>query len=460
MATTDESVIKRILPHNTNAEQSVIASMLLDNETISTAADILTAEDFYNYQYGKIFDAIISLYNSKMAADIITVQNCLRESNVSPELYSVEFLSNIIASVPTSANIRSYATIVYEKSILRKTIKASEAIASRCYQDKEATEDILEDAEKEIFKISQQSRHSGDLIEISDAVVRAFSSIQEASKVKGNVTGLRTGFSDLDYYTSGLQRSDFIIIAARAAMGKTAFALSMVEYIAVKSKIPTAVFSLEMSDEQLVKRLMAQDAGIDLHAINTGDLTGAQWSSLVESTQNIADSKLFLIDNISGLTLNDICSKCRKLKLEQDIQLVVIDYLQLIELNKANESKKPENRQQEVSKISRALKSLARELNIPIVALCQLNRDTEKREDRRPRLSDIRESGSIEQDADIVMFLYRAEVYNQTEDNKGKAQLIIGKHRNGRIGTIDLAWIGEYTKYANAQQQPKNVPQK
>lgn len=442
----DDAVIKRIMPHSSEAEQSVIGSMLIDNDTISIAAERLTAEDFYQYQYGVIFDAIVSLYNSNVSVDIVTVQNKLKESNVSPELYSIEFISSIVASVPTSANIRSYADIVLDKSILRKTIKATEEISNRCYQDKESPQDIMEDAEKSIFRISQESRGSGDFVDIADAVVRTVTSIQEASRSKGNVTGIRTGFTDLDYITSGLQRSDLILVAARPAMGKTAFALSMAEYIAVKSKVPTAVFSLEMSDVQLVKRMMAMDASIDLHAINTGDLTGAEWESLIESVQNIAESKLFLIDNLSGLTINDICSKCRKLKLEHDLSLVIIDYLQLIDAGKRTES-----RQQEIASISRTLKSLARELNIPIVALSQLNRGVELREDKRPKLADLRESGAIEQDADIVMFLYRDEVYNPSEDNKGKAELIIGKHRNGSTGTVDLAWLAQYTRYANAQ---------
>lgn len=441
----DDSVIKRIMPHNTEAEQSVIGSMLIDNETISIAAEKLTAEDFYQYQYGIIFDAIVSLYNSNTSVDIITVQNKLKESNVAPELYSIEFIGNIVASVPTSANIRSYADIVLEKSLLRKTIKATEDIANRCYQDKESVDDIMDDAEKNIFKISQESRSSGDFVDISDAVFRTFQSIQAASKSKGAVTGIRTGFTDLDYITAGLQRSDLILVAARPAMGKTAFALSMAEYIAVKSKIPTAVFSLEMSDTQLVKRMMAMDANVDLHNINTGELTGAEWQSLIESVQNIGESKLFLIDNLSGLTITDICSKCRKLKLEHDLGLVIIDYLQLIESGRRSES-----RQQEIANISRALKSLARELNIPVIALSQLNRGVETREDKRPKLADLRESGAIEQDADIVMFLYRDEVYNPDENNKGKAELIIGKHRNGSIGTVNLAWLPQYTRYANA----------
>lgn len=442
----DDAVIKRIMPHSSEAEQSVIGSMLIDNDTISVAAERLTAEDFYQYQYGVIFDAIVSLYNSNVSVDIVTVQNKLKESNVSPEFYSIEFISSIVASVPTSANIRSYADIVLDKSILRKTIKATEEISNRCYQDKESPQDIMDDAEKSIFRISQESRGSGDFVDIADAVVRTVTSIQEASRSKGNVTGIRTGFTDLDYITSGLQRSDLILVAARPAIGKTAFALSMAEYIAVKSKVPTAVFSLEMSDVQLVKRMMAMDASIDLHAINTGDLTGAEWESLIESVQNIAESKLFLIDNLSGLTINDICSKCRKLKLEHDLGLVIIDYLQLIDAGKRTES-----RQQEIAGISRTLKSLARELNIPIVALSQLNRGVELREDKRPKLADLRESGAIEQDADIVMFLYRDEVYNPSEDNKGKAELIIAKHRNGSTGTVDLAWLAQYTRYANAQ---------
>lgn len=444
----DEAVIKRIMPHSSEAEQSVIGSMLIDKDTISVAAERLTSEDFYEHRYGVIFDAIVSLYNSNSSIDIITVQNKLREGDVPPEFYSVEFISNIVASVPTSANIRSYVDIVFEKSILRRTIKAADEISARCYHNSEPVEDIMDYAEKNIFKISQLSQNSGDIINISDAVVRTFTSIQEAARTKGNVTGIRTGFTDLDYMTAGLQRSDLILIAARPAMGKTALALSMAEYIAVKSHVPTAVFSLEMSDIQLIKRMMAMDAGVDLHSINTGDLTGADWESLVESVQNIAESGLFLIDNLSGLTITDICTKCRKLKLEHNLGLVIIDYLQLIELGRRVES-----RQQEIAGISRALKSLARELDIPIIALSQLNRGVETREDKRPRLADLRESGAIEQDADIVMFLYRDEVYHPDDsDNKGKAELIIGKHRNGSIGTVNLAWLPKYTRFANAQR--------
>ncbi|MBE5937570.1 MAG: replicative DNA helicase [Lachnospiraceae bacterium] len=443
----DEAVIKRTLPFSSSAEQSVIGSMLISRDAVQVAKDLITSEDFYQPQHGVIFDAIISLYDSNQAIDAVTLMNKLQESNVSPEFCSIEFISNILTSVPSSGNIQAYAEIVRDKSILRKTIKAAEDIATRCYQDSEPIDEIMDDAEKKIFKISQESRRAGDFVSISDATMRTFNSIHNASKSKGNVTGIRTGFTDLDYRTAGLQKSDLILIAARPAMGKTAFALSMAEYVAVKSKIPTAIFSLEMSDEQLLKRIMAMDASIDLHAITTGDLTGEEWESLVESVQNIGNSELILVDNLSGLTINDICSKCRKLKIERDLGLVIIDYLQLIEGNGRSES-----RQQEIAGISRTLKSLARELNIPIIALSQLNRGVESREDKRPKLSDLRESGAIEQDADIVMFLYRDEVYFPNDpDNKGKAELIIGKHRNGEIGTVNLAWIGQYTRYANAQ---------
>lgn len=448
----DESVLKRSLPYNLAAEQSVIGSMILSFDAIQTVKEILTGDDFYQPQYKAIYNAITELSDSSGGpVDIVTLQNKLKESNASPELYSIEYLSGIIESIPSSGNVRSHAEIVRDKSILRSTIKASEEIMNRCYQDNEPVDAIMEDAEKRIFKISQESRRSGDFVPISAAVARAFNSIHEASKSKGNVTGIRTGFADLDYRTAGLQNSDLILIAARPAMGKTAFALSMAEYIAVKNKIPTAVFSLEMNDIQLIKRIMAMNAHVDLHAITTGDLTGSEWELLVESVRNIAESKLFIVDNVSGLTINDICSKCRKLKIEQDLSLVIIDYLQLISGNGRQES-----RQQEIANISRTLKSLARELNIPIIALSQLNRGVESRDDKRPKLSDLRESGAIEQDADIVMFLYRDEVYNPSEDNKGKAELIIGKHRNGEIGTVELAWLGQYTRYTNAQFSSRN----
>ncbi len=442
----DEAVIKRTEPHDTTAEQAVIASMIISRDAISVAREILTADDFYNRAYGAIFQGILDLSDSDGTVDFVTLSNKLRENSVSPEYCSVSFIGGIVSSVPSSGNIQAYANIVRDKSLLRKTIKTAETIANRCYQANDSVDVIMDDAEREIFKLSQDSRRSGDFVPISDAVIRAFESIHEASLSQGNVTGLRTGFTDLDYRTAGLQNSDLILIAARPAMGKTAFALSMAEYIAVKNRIPTAVFSLEMNDIQLVKRMMAMDSNIDLHKITVGELTTSEWKSLVESVQNIGESKLFLIDNMSGNTINDICSKCRKLKIEQDLGLVIIDYLQLI-----NGNGRQENRQQEVSNISRSLKALARELNIPVVALSQLNRGLESREDKRPKLQDLRESGAIEQDADIVMFLYRDEVYHESEDNKGKAELIIAKHRNGETGTIQLAWLGQYTRYANAQ---------
>lgn len=442
----EESLIKRIPPHNVEAERAVIGSMMMDDDATQVAAEFLTKEDFYNGQYGQLFEALLDLYHQGVGADLVTIQNRLREMEVPPELTSTEFMGGIINSVPTSANIKGYVRIVQEKAVLRRLIKAGETVTANCYMDREPLEAILDDAEKKIFDVVQK-RHSNEFEDIRDVVLRTLDSIEQAARQKGHVTGLETGFRDLDYKTAGLQPSDLILIAARPAMGKTAFALNIAEYIALHSQSTLAVFSLEMSKEQLVKRMLSMNSKVDSQKIRTGGLEDEEWGKLVESVRRLGNSNL-VIDDTSGITVSELRSKCRKLKMEKGLDLVIIDYLQLMS---GGGSRRGENRQQEISDISRSLKVMARELNVPVIALSQLSRAVEQRPDKRPMLSDLRESGAIEQDADMVMFLYRDEYYNPDTEQKGQAEVIIAKQRSGPTGSVHLAWLAQFTKFGNLE---------
>ncbi|MDF2872626.1 MAG: replicative helicase [Anaerocolumna sp.] len=441
----DEAFIKKVLPHNGEAEQSVIGSMIMDKDAIAGAAELLTGEDFYQQRFGVLFDAILELYNEGKPVDLITLQNKLKEKEVPEELNSLEFFRDIIASVPTSANVRYYANIVKEKSTLRQMIKVTESITNDCYMDKEKLETIMEDSEKKMFDILQK-RNTGDFVSIRDIVFKSLESIEAAARNKGSVTGVSTGFYDLDYKTAGLQPSDLILIAARPSMGKTAFVLNIAEYAVLRGNVTTAIFSLEMSKDQLVKRIMSMHSKVNSQSIRTGELSDDDWIKLVESAKEIGNSNL-IIDDTSSISIGELRSKCRKYKLEFNLGLVIIDYLQLMTGSKKNES-----RQQEISEISRSLKGLARELNCPVVALSQLSRAVEQRPDKRPMLSDLRESGAIEQDADIVMFIYRDDYYNHDSEEAGISEIIIGKQRNGPVGTVKLAWQSQYTKFANLER--------
>ena len=401
----DEALIKKILPHSTEAEQSVVGSMIMDRDAIMTASEILRSEDFYQHQYGVLFNAMVELYGEGKPVDLVTLQNKLKEKEVPPELCSIEFIRDLITAVPTSANARYYANIVKEKAVLRRLIKVTEGITNECYLNNEPLDAILEDTEKQIFDVVQ-NKTTDEFVSIKEIVLRSLESIEAAAKNKGSVTGVATGFYDLDYKTAGLQPSDMILIAARPSMGKTAFVLNIAEYAAIKSNVPTAIFSLEMSKEQLVKRILAMNSKVDSQGIRTGELKDEDWMKLVESVKVVGNSNL-MIDDTPGISITELRSKCRKMKLEHGLGLVIIDYLQLM-----SGSRKSESRQQEVSDISRALKGLAREINAPIIALSQLSRAVEQRPDKRPMLSDLRESGAIEQDADVVMFIYRDEYYN------------------------------------------------
>lgn len=441
----DEALIKRVLPHNIEAERSVVGSMLMDKEAIVVASEILVSEDFYGRQHGLMFEAMVELYNEGKPVDLITLQERLREKAVPPEICSIEFVRDLINTVPTSANIKHYADIVREKSTLRKIIKVNQEIENECYQDQEKLEVILESTEKKIFNLIQ-NRNSGDYVPIKDVVIRALEKIESASKNKGAVTGISTGFYDLDYKTSGFQPSDFILIGARPSMGKTAFVLNLAQHVAIKSNIPTAIFSLEMSKEQLVNRMFSLEAKVDAQAIRTGDLNDSDWEKLIESAGVIGKSNL-IIDDTPGISISELRSKCRKYKLEHNLGLVIIDYLQLMSGNGRTDS-----RQQEISEISRSLKALAREINAPVIALSQVNRACETRPDHRPMMSDLRESGSIEQDADVIMFIYRDDYYNKDSENKNMAEIIIAKQRNGPIGTVNLVWLPHLTRFVNMER--------
>lgn len=441
----DEALIKKILPHSGEAEQSVIGSMIMDRDAITAASEILQPEDFYQHQYGVLFAAMVELYNEGKPVDLVTLQDKLKEKEVPLELCSIEFIRELVAAVPTSANAKYYANIVKEKALLRRLIKVSEGIANECYINKEPVDVILEDTEKKIFDVVQ-NKSSGDFVSIKEIVLNSLESIEAAAKNKGNVTGIPTGFYDLDYKTAGLQPSDLILIAARPSMGKTAFVLNIAEFAAVKSSTTTAIFSLEMSKEQLVKRILSMNSKVDSQAIRSGELKDEDWMKLVESVKTVGNSSL-IIDDTPGITISELRSKCRKFKLEHNLGLVIIDYLQLM-----SGGKKSESRQQEVSDISRALKGLAREISAPIIALSQLSRAVEQRPDKRPMLSDLRESGAIEQDADVVMFIYRDDYYNHDTEEPGVAEIIIGKQRNGPTGTVKLGWQSQLTKFVNLER--------
>ncbi len=442
----EEALIKRVLPHNEDAERSVLGCMMMSRDAIMTAGEILTGEDFYLKQMGVVFDAMVELYNEGKPVDFVTLPDKLKEKDVPPEVSSMEFVRDLLAAVPTSANVKYYANIVSEKSMLRRLIKMNEEIANTCYLDKESVEDILEDTEKRMFQLLQR-RTGGEHVPIRQVVLNALEKIELASQTKGQVIGIPTGFVDLDYKTSGLQPSDFILVAARPSMGKTAFVLNIAQYMAFRQNKTVAIFSLEMSKEQLVNRLFSLESKVDSQKIRTGNLEDDDWAKLIEGAGIIGNSKL-IIDDTPGISISELRSKCRKFKLEHGLDIIIIDYLQLM----SGSGKSSDSRQQEISDISRALKGVARELNVPVVSLSQLSRAVEKRDDKRPMLSDLRESGAIEQDADVVMFIYRDDYYNKDTENKNMAEIIIAKQRNGPIGTVNLVWMPEYTRFVNAQK--------
>ncbi len=444
----DETAIKRVLPHDPTAEQSVIGSMLISNEAIVTASDILNKDDFYGKQYGILFQAITELYNTGKTIDIVTLKNRLQEMGAPEEISTEDVLREVTVAVPSSSGIKDYARIVKDKAILRKLIRVAESIENAGYAQHDSLEQILDNTEKMVFDIVQH-RTTEDFTPIDQVAIDALEKINIASQTKGYVTGIATGFTDIDYKMAGLQPSDLILIAARPSMGKTAFVLNIIQHICFKQEQSVAMFSLEMSKEQLFNRLLAQESRVNSQAIRTGNMNAKEWDSIVEGAGIIGKSKL-IIDDTPGISIGELKSKCRKYKMEHDIKAVFIDYLQLM-----SGSGRSDSRVQEISEISRSLKALARELHVPVVALSQLSRAVEKRDDHRPVLSDLRESGAIEQDADVVMFLYRESYYNKDSENKNIAEVTIAKQRNGPIGSVELIWMEDYTKFANKAKDVK-----
>ena len=442
----EENILKRVLPHSMEAEQSVIGSMIMDREAIVVASELISSEDFYNKQYGVLFETMCELNDAGSPVDLVTLQNRLQSKDVPPEVSSLEFVRDILSAPLITANIKHYANIVAEKSTLRKLIRLNEEIANACYGGKESLEYILEDTEKRVFQLVQK-RTTDAYVPIRQVVMNAMDKIEAAAKNKGSVTGIPTGFLDLDYRTAGLQPSDLILIAARPSMGKTALMLNLARNVAFKKNLCMAVFSLEMSKEQLVNRMFSMESNVDSQKLRTGQLNDQEWEKLIESAGVIGKSSL-IIDDTPGISIAELRSKCRKYKLEHGLSVIMIDYLQLM-----TGSGRTDSRQQEISDISRSLKSLARELSVPVIALSQLSRAVEQRPDHRPMLSDLRESGAIEQDADVVMFIYRDEYYNKDSEKRGITEIIIAKQRNGPIGTVELAWIPEYQRFANLEHR-------
>ncbi|MCM1272382.1 MAG: replicative DNA helicase [Clostridium sp.] len=444
----DENNIRRIQPHNSEAEQSVIGSMIMDRDVISDVSDLLVRDDFYNSQYGILYENMVELYNEGRPVDMVTLSERLKMKDIPDEICSPEYIAGIISAVPTSANAKHYAQIVQDKAVLRKMISITEAITTDCFRDSDKVENILEDAESKIFKLVQTRNGSSDFVPVSKIVINVIAEMEAAARNKGKVTGLATGFTDLDNMLTGLHGGELLLVAARPAMGKTAFVLNIAHDLAVVHKTPCAIFSLEMSKEQLISRMIAIDAMVDSKSMKLGNMVDEDWDKVIESVDDIARAPLFIDDN-SAITVAELRSKCRKLKQTQNIQLIIIDYLQLMSSNRPVES-----RQQFISDVSRALKNLARELNVPVIALSQLSRAVDSRPEHRPVLSDLRESGAIEQDADVVMFIYRDEYYNpETTTKPQTAEIIIAKQRNGETGSVDLRWIGKYTKFADPEKQ-------
>lgn len=432
----------RILPHSVESEQSILGSILLDKDAIITVTETIKPDDFYKEAHKIIYECMITLSNKGEPIDLITLTEELRKQGHLNDIGGISYITSLSTIVPTTSNVKYYADIVKEKSVLRKLIKASNEIINLGYSGATKIEDVLEQAEKSIFDISQE-KTSDDFKSINLVLMDAYDMIEKLYTNKSDVTGITTGFKDLNKKINGLQRTDLILIAARPAMGKTAFSLNLVQNAALKGDASVAVFSLEMSKEQLVQRMLSSQSSVELKKIKTGTLNDNDWPRIIDAMAVLSDAKIH-IDDTPGIKISELRSKCRKLKIEKGLDLVLIDYLQLMEGEGNNES-----RQQEISKISRSLKILAKELNCPVVALSQLSRAPEQRADHRPMLSDLRESGAIEQDADIVMFLYRDEYYHADSESKNIGEVIIAKNRHGETGSVELVWLGEVQRFGD-----------
>lgn len=438
----------KVPPHDVEAEQAIIGSMLTDKDAVISAIEVLKEEDFYREDNRAIYTAIVNLYNRAEPIDIITVKAELESMGKFEQVGGLEYLAELPEKVPTTANASKYIKIVEEKSELRTLIKAANEIIESGYDPTEDVEDIMEGAEKKIFNIMQKKNQKG-YTPIKDVLVDSFTLLEELYNRKQHITGVPSGFSELDYKTAGFHSSDLILIAARPAMGKSAFALNIATNAAVKSNVPVVIFSLEMSKEQMVNRILCSEAMVDSNKVRTGKLEEDDWAKLAGAIGPLSEAEIY-IDDTPGISVTEIRAKCRKLKLEKNIGMVVIDYLQLVQ---GSNNRKNGSREQEISEISRSLKILAKEIGVPVIALSQLSRAVEQRPDHRPMLSDLRESGAIEQDADIVMFLYRDDYYNQDSDKKDIAEVILAKHRGGSTGTVELLWLGSYTKFVNLEKR-------
>ena len=436
----------RIPPHSVEAEQSVLGSILLDKDAMISVSETLIPEDFYKEAHRVIYECMLKLYNNQSEIDLITLADELRDQGYLDDIGGIAYITSLSTIVPTTSNIKYYINIVKEKSISRQLISAANDIINLGYDSSTKVEDVLENAEKKIFDISQE-RTTNDFQPINQVLTETLSMLEKLYEEKSDVTGLTTGFRDLNKKINGLQRSDLLLIAARPDMGKTAFALNLVQNAALKGDASVAVFSLEMSKEQLVQRMVAAQSSVELKKIKTGTLAANDWPRITDGMAVLSGAKIH-IDDTPGIKISELRSKCRKLKIEKGLDLVLIDYLQLMEGEGHNES-----RQQEIAKISRSLKILAKELDCPVVALSQLSRAPEQRADHRPMLSDLRESGSIEQDADIVMFLYRDEYYNPDTERKNIGEVIVAKNRHGETGTVELVWFGEIQKFADKMRE-------
>lgn len=439
----EDAFATRKLPYNLDAERSVIGAMLMDRDAIVEAADMLTKEDFYNGQHGTLFENMVELFKEGKAVDLVTLKNKLEENNVPDEVISTRFIAEIMDTLPTSVNAKDYAAIVADKSMKRRLIKLCGDVEKDCYLDSDTVDDMLETAESGVFNLIKERNGSNNFDSIDRIVMNVIDQIEAASRMNTRITGVPTGFIDLDNMLTGLHGSELILVAARPAMGKTAFVLNIAHHVAVKKNVATAIFSLEMSKEQLVTRMIAMDSLVDSQKVQTGNLTEDDWDQVLASSETIAAAPLYIEDS-SAITISELRSKCRKLKSKNQLGLIIIDYLQLM-----STTKKVESRQQFISDMSRSLKMLARELDVPVIALSQLNRAVDSRPDHKPVLADLRESGAIEQDADVVMFIYRDDYYNPDTDKKGIAEIIIAKQRKGSTGSVDLVWLQEYTKFAN-----------
>jgi replicative DNA helicase len=432
----------RSLPQSIEAEQSVLGSMIIDKNTIPKVLESLEEEDFYRDGHKVIYRSILEMFRSDIAIDLLTLLEYLKSTDMLERAGGVTYITELSASVPTTANLSAYIKIVSDKSTLRKLIKSSTTIIEESYNNQSNVEDVIDSAEKKIFNIAEK-RTTKDFEPLSDVLERGFAQIEKLFNNKGTITGVGSGFTDLDAKTSGFQSGDMVLIAARPSMGKTTFALNIVEHAALKENKSVVVFSLEMSKEQLAYKLLCSEANVDMLRLRTGTLEDKDWENIAMAAGPLSKAKIY-IDDTAGVTVMEMRSKCRRLKIEYGIDLIVIDYLQLMSGGSGSD-----NRQQEVSEISRSIKALAKEMECPVIALSQLSRAPEQRADHRPMLSDLRESGSIEQDADVVMFLYRDEYYNKETEDKNIGECIMAKQRNGPVGTVKLAWLGQYSKFGN-----------